>query len=168
MPRGTWQCSDGRWVAVSTSAESVAARVMDLIGFGDRADLHTFNGRIAARDEIDARMAEFCAARTLAEVLDLFEEAHAAAAPIYDMADIAADPHYAARGAIVEVDGVPMQGLRRAGSSATPGAHPLARPRPRRRRARVGEPSSERRRRPPRSAIASARRATRRGRRSRP
>ena len=48
VPRGTWQCSDGRWVAVSTSAETVAARVMDLIGFGDRADLHTFNGRIAA------------------------------------------------------------------------------------------------------------------------
>jgi crotonobetainyl-CoA:carnitine CoA-transferase CaiB-like acyl-CoA transferase len=120
VPRGTWQCSDGRWVAVSTSAETVAARVMDLIGFGDRADLHTFNGRIAAREEIDARMTEFCAARTLAEVLTLFEEAHAAAAPIYDMADIATDPHYAARGAIVEVDGVPMQGLL-ARLSVTPG-----------------------------------------------
>ena len=69
VPRGTWQCADGRWVAVSTSAESVAARVMELIGFGDRADLQTFNGRIAARDEIDARMAEFCAARTQDEVL---------------------------------------------------------------------------------------------------
>jgi crotonobetainyl-CoA:carnitine CoA-transferase CaiB-like acyl-CoA transferase len=105
---------------VSTSAETVAARVMDLIGFGDRADLHTFNGRIAAREEIDARLAEFCAARTQAQVLELFEEAHAAAAPIYDMADIAVDPHYAARGAIVEVDGVPMQGLL-ARLSATPG-----------------------------------------------
>jgi crotonobetainyl-CoA:carnitine CoA-transferase CaiB-like acyl-CoA transferase len=28
-----------------------------------------------------------------------------------DMADIASDPHYAARDAIVEVGGVPMQGL---------------------------------------------------------
>jgi crotonobetainyl-CoA:carnitine CoA-transferase CaiB-like acyl-CoA transferase len=121
VPRGTWQCSDGHWVAVSTSAESVAARVMDLIGFGDRADLHTFNGRIAAREEVDARMAEFCAARTLEEVLVAFEEAQAAAAPIYDMADIAADPHYAARGSIIEVDGVPMQGLV-ARLSATPGA----------------------------------------------
>ena len=41
VPRGTWRCADGHWVAVSTSAESVAARVMDLIGFGDRADLQT-------------------------------------------------------------------------------------------------------------------------------
>jgi crotonobetainyl-CoA:carnitine CoA-transferase CaiB-like acyl-CoA transferase len=120
VPRGTWQCGDGRWVAVSTSAESVAARVMSLIGFGDRADLKTFNGRIAARDEIDARLAEFCGARTQPEVLAAFDEAEAAAAPIYDMADIARDPHYAARGAIVEVDGVPMQGLV-ARLSATPG-----------------------------------------------
>jgi crotonobetainyl-CoA:carnitine CoA-transferase CaiB-like acyl-CoA transferase len=120
VPRGTWRCSDGHWVAVSTSAESVAARVMELIGFGPRADLATFNGRIAARDEIDARMAEWCGSRTLEEVLAAFEAAHAAAAPVYDMADIAADPHYAAREAIIEIDGVPMQGLL-ARLSKTPG-----------------------------------------------
>jgi crotonobetainyl-CoA:carnitine CoA-transferase CaiB-like acyl-CoA transferase len=120
VPRGTWRCADGHWVAVSTSAESVAARVMALIGFGDRPDLQTFNGRIAARDEIDARLVDFCGSRTQAEVLAAFEEAQAAAAPIYDMADIAHDPHYAARGTIVEVDGVPMQGLI-AKLSRTPG-----------------------------------------------
>ncbi len=120
VPRGTWSCADGRWVAVSTSAESVAARVMELIGFGTRADLATFNGRIAAREEIDARMAEWCGARTQSEVLEAFEAAEAAAAPIYDMADIAVDPHYAARGSMIEVDGVPMQGLL-AKLSRTPG-----------------------------------------------
>jgi crotonobetainyl-CoA:carnitine CoA-transferase CaiB-like acyl-CoA transferase len=120
VPRGTWPCVDGRWVAVSTSAESVAARVMELIGFGDRADLTTFNGRIAAREEIDARMAEWCGARTRDDVLAEFEAVHAAAAPVYDMADIARDPHYAERGSIVEVDGVVMQGLI-ARLSATPG-----------------------------------------------
>jgi crotonobetainyl-CoA:carnitine CoA-transferase CaiB-like acyl-CoA transferase len=98
----------------------VARRVMGLIGFGDREELQTFNGRIAARDEVDARMAEWCAARTLDEVLAAFEAAQAAAAPVHDMADIAGDPHYAARGAIVEVGGVPMQGLV-ARLSATPG-----------------------------------------------
>lgn len=121
VPRGTWQCADGGWVAVSTSAESVAGRVMELIGFGDRADLQTFNGRIAARAEIDARMTEFCTARSRAEVLAAFEEAQAAAAPVYDMADIAADPHYRARRSIIEVDGVTMQGLV-AKLSETPGA----------------------------------------------
>ncbi len=120
VPRGTWRCSDGRWVAVSTSAESVAARVMEIIGFGDRADLTTFNGRIAARDELDARMAQWCSAHTLDEVLSTFEAAHAAAGAVYDMADIAADPHYAARDALIEVDGVRMQGLI-AHLSETPG-----------------------------------------------
>jgi crotonobetainyl-CoA:carnitine CoA-transferase CaiB-like acyl-CoA transferase len=38
-----------------------------------------------------------------------------------DMADIAADPHYAAREAIVDVEGTPMQGLV-AKLSATAGA----------------------------------------------
>ncbi len=120
VPRGTWRCRDGHWVAVSTSAETVAARVMQLIGFGDRPDLATFNGRIAARDEIDARLAAWCAARPLDEVLRAFEAAEAAAAPVLDMADIAADPHYAARGSLIEVDGVTMQGLL-ARLSKTPG-----------------------------------------------
>jgi crotonobetainyl-CoA:carnitine CoA-transferase CaiB-like acyl-CoA transferase len=121
VPRGTWRCRDGGWVAVSASAESVGRRVMELIGLGGRDDLGSFGGRIAARDEIDGHIAAFCAARTVAEVVAAFEEAHAAAAPIYDMADVFADPHVVARGSIVEVDGVPMQGLV-ARYSATPGA----------------------------------------------
>jgi crotonobetainyl-CoA:carnitine CoA-transferase CaiB-like acyl-CoA transferase len=93
---------------------------MELIGLGDRDDLLTFGGRIAARDEIDACMAEFCAARTAEQVVAEFDAAHAAAAPVYDMADVFADPHLAARGALVEADGVPMQGLV-ARFSETPG-----------------------------------------------
>jgi crotonobetainyl-CoA:carnitine CoA-transferase CaiB-like acyl-CoA transferase len=121
VPRGTWRCRDGRWVAVSASAESVGRRVMELIGLEDREDLRSFGGRIAARDEIDARMAEFCAARTVDEVVAAFEEAHAAAAPVYDMAGVFADPQVVARGSIVEADGVPMPGLV-ARLSRTPGA----------------------------------------------
>ena len=120
VPRGTWRCSDGRWVAVSASADSVGRRVMTLLGLGDREDLLTFTGRIAARDEIDARMADFCAARTADEVLAAFDAAHAACARIYDMADVFADPHVRARGSVTEVDGLPMQGLL-ARLSATPG-----------------------------------------------
>jgi crotonobetainyl-CoA:carnitine CoA-transferase CaiB-like acyl-CoA transferase len=120
VPRGTWQCRDGRWVAISTSAETVARRVLELIGLGDRDDLQSFGGRIAARDEIDKCLAAWIGARSQDEVLAAFEAAEAAAAPVYDMADIAADPHYAARNAIVEVDGIPMQGLV-ARLSKTPG-----------------------------------------------
>jgi crotonobetainyl-CoA:carnitine CoA-transferase CaiB-like acyl-CoA transferase len=121
VPRGTWRCADGGWVAISASAETVGRRVMALIGLGDRDDLRSFAGRIAARDEIDARLAEFCGSRTLDEVLAAFDEAEAAAAPVYDMAQAFADPHLEEREAFVEVDGVPMQGLV-ARLSRTPGA----------------------------------------------
>jgi crotonobetainyl-CoA:carnitine CoA-transferase CaiB-like acyl-CoA transferase len=111
VPRGTWRCADGKWVAVSTSHQTVALRVLRLIGLGDDESLHTFAGRVAARERIDACMAEWMAARTAAEAVAAFEAAEAAAAPVYDMADVAADPHLAARGALVDLDGVRMQGV---------------------------------------------------------
>ena len=120
VPRGTWQCADGTWVAVSTSAESVARRVLDLIGLGDDDTLRSFDGRVAARARIDARMGAWIGARTRPEVLAAFEEAHAAAAPVYSMNEVIADPHVRARGTVTTVDGTPMQGLV-AHLSATPG-----------------------------------------------
>lgn len=120
VPRGTWQCSDGGWVAVSTSAESVARRVLALIGLDADESLHSFEGRVAARDRIDERMAEWIGARTRDEVLAAFDEAEAAAAPVYSMNDVLADPHVRARNSVVDVDGTPMQGLV-AHLSATPG-----------------------------------------------
>jgi crotonobetainyl-CoA:carnitine CoA-transferase CaiB-like acyl-CoA transferase len=120
VPRGTYRTADGHWVAISTSAESVAARVMALIGAGDDPRYATFAGRVEHRAEIDQLVASWVAARPLVEVLGAFEAAEAAAAPVYGMAEIAEDPHYAARGAVVELDGVPMQALV-ARLSATPG-----------------------------------------------
>lgn len=120
VPRGTYRTADGRWVAVSTSAETVAARVMDLIGLGDDPRFRTFAGRVAHRDEVDRALADWIAARTAEEVMAAFEAAEAAIAPVMDMSEIAADPHMRHRGAIAEVDGVRMQGLV-ARFSATPG-----------------------------------------------
>jgi len=53
-------------------------------------------------------------------VLAAFEAVHAAAAAVLTMADLAVDPHLAARQSIIEVDGTPMQGLI-ARLSRTPG-----------------------------------------------
>jgi crotonobetainyl-CoA:carnitine CoA-transferase CaiB-like acyl-CoA transferase len=94
---------------------------MALIGLGDDPDLATFEGRVANRGRIDARMASWIGERSQDQVLDAFEQAEAAAAPVYDMADIIDDPHLDARGALVEVDGTTMQGLI-ARLSATPGS----------------------------------------------
>jgi crotonobetainyl-CoA:carnitine CoA-transferase CaiB-like acyl-CoA transferase len=65
-------------------------------------------------------MVDWCLNRTQTEVIDAFTAAEAAIGPVYDMADIASDPHYAAREAIVDVGGTPMQGVI-ARLSATPG-----------------------------------------------
>jgi len=110
VPRGTYRCADGRWVAVSTSAESVAHRVLELLGIGDDPRFTTFEGRAAYREEIDRVLADWIAARPSQEVLDTFEAAHAAIAPVYTMRELLRDPHVRARHVFAEVDGVVMQG----------------------------------------------------------
>jgi len=110
VPRGTYCCSDGVWVAVSTSAESVARRVMELIGVGDDPRFATFGGRVEHRDELDSVVAAWIEARPSTDVLAAFEAAEAAIAPVYTMADLLSDPHVVARDAVIEVDGVHMPG----------------------------------------------------------
>lgn len=110
VPRGTYQCADGVWVAVSTSTESVARRVLDLLGIGDDDRFTSFEGRVAHRAELDHACGEWIRARPSTQVLAEFEAAQAAIAPVYTMADVLTDPHVQARGALVEVDGVLMQG----------------------------------------------------------
>jgi crotonobetainyl-CoA:carnitine CoA-transferase CaiB-like acyl-CoA transferase len=121
VPRGTYRCRDGRWVAVSTSSDTVAARVLGVLGVAGDPRFSTFSGRTTHRLELERVMREWCAARDQDDVLEAFTAAEAAIGPVYDMADIAADPHYAARGSIAELDGTPMQGLV-ARLSATPGS----------------------------------------------
>lgn len=121
VPRGTYRCRDGAWVAVSTSADSVANRVMGLIGLGDDPGVATFADRMANRERIEERMRRWCADRTAAEVLTAFDDVDAAAAPIYEMDQLVDDPHVREREVFVEVDGFPMPGVI-ARLSATPGA----------------------------------------------
>lgn len=120
VPRGTYRTADRQWVAVSTSAESVAARVMALVGAGDDPRFADFAGRIAHREEVDRLVAEWIGARAMADVLAGFEEVHAAVAPVYTAADYAADPHVAARDALVDVEGMTQPGVI-ARLSKTPG-----------------------------------------------
>lgn len=105
-PRNTYRCADGRWVAVSTSALSIAERVMTLVG---RADLTTEpwfatgTGRAAHADELDGAVAAWIAQRGRDEVIEEFSRAQAAIAPVYDVRDILADPQFAALGTAVSV-----------------------------------------------------------------
>jgi crotonobetainyl-CoA:carnitine CoA-transferase CaiB-like acyl-CoA transferase len=109
VPRGTYRCADGRWVAISTSAESVAHRVLELLGVGDDTRFATFEGRAAHREELDDVVARWIGARSSDDVLTAFAEAEAAIAPVYSMRDLLADPHVRARHVFIEADGIVQQ-----------------------------------------------------------
>jgi crotonobetainyl-CoA:carnitine CoA-transferase CaiB-like acyl-CoA transferase len=120
VPRGTYRSGDGRWLAVSTSSESVGRRVMQLIGLGEDDRLQSSAGRIEHREEVDAALTDWISSRTADEVIAAFVAADAAIAPVLSMSEILDDPHVKARGSVEVVDGTPMQGVV-ARLSRTPG-----------------------------------------------
>jgi crotonobetainyl-CoA:carnitine CoA-transferase CaiB-like acyl-CoA transferase len=106
-PRNTYKTRDGRWVAVSTSANTVAERVMRLVGHPEVIGEPWFrsgSGRVGHGDLLDAFVGDWIAQYTQDEVLSAFEEAGAAVAPIYDISQVMADPQYQALESIVSVD----------------------------------------------------------------
>jgi len=106
-PRNTYQTADGSWVAVSTSAQSIAERVMHLVGHPEVIDEPWFGSgseRAKHADELDAYVGGWIAQRQIDEVLTAFEEAQAAVAPIYSVKEIMADPQYEALGSIAAID----------------------------------------------------------------
>lgn len=106
-PRNTYLTRDHRWVAVSTSAQSVAERVMRLVGHPEVISEPWFAaGRTRAQhaDELDEYVGGWIAAHDLAEVTSAFEEAQAAVAPIYDIRDVLADPQFQALQTITTID----------------------------------------------------------------
>lgn len=128
-PRNTYRTADGSWVAVSTSAQSVAERVMTLVGRPDLIDEPWFaTGAERARhaDVLDEAVGSWIAARTRDEVIAAFEKAEAAVAPIQDVTGVMADPQYQALDTITTVDDPELGPLRMQNVlfrlSATPGA----------------------------------------------
>ncbi|AWT42643.1 MULTISPECIES: CaiB/BaiF CoA transferase family protein [Streptomyces] len=114
-PRNTYRTADGTWVAVSTSAQSVAERVMRLVGRPDLIDEPWFaTGAERARhaDVLDAAVGDWIAARGRDEVLAEFDKAEAAIAPVQDVRDVVADPQYRALGTVATVDDPDLGPLR--------------------------------------------------------
>lgn len=106
-PRNAYRTRDGKWVAVSTSAQSIAERVMHLVGHPEVIDEPWFASgatRVVHADLLDSYVGGWIAERDLAEVVTAFERADAAIAPIYDIADVFADPQYQALDSITTVE----------------------------------------------------------------
>lgn len=127
-PRNTYRSADGRWLAISASATSIAERVLRLVGHPELCDEPWFasaKGRAEHGDLIDGYVAEWIAARTADEVVEAFEQAQAAVAPIYTAADLLADPQVNARDMIPTVHDPALGPMRMTGPifrmSETPG-----------------------------------------------
>ncbi len=111
VPRGTYECSDGRWIAISTSSDSVAQRVLALIGAGGDERFASFSGRFANRDELEGLVADWVSGHTSEEAMRQLNEADAAVSPVYTMAELIEDEHFKQRETFIEVDGVLMQSV---------------------------------------------------------
>ncbi len=116
MPIGTYGTADGRWMVLSVSTDRTWRRMCEAMGHPEWTLDPRFetNGlRTEHGDALDALVAGWFAERTTAEAQTVLDEAGVPVCPIYSMADIFADPQYAARGDIVapvdpDVGPVPM------------------------------------------------------------
>ncbi|HXN21776.1 MAG TPA: CoA transferase [Candidatus Dormibacteraeota bacterium] len=106
-PRNVYRTKDGRWVAISTSAQNVAERVMRLVGHPEVIQETWFASgaeRAKHTDELDRMVGSWIGERSFDEVLAAFEKAEAAVAPIYDIRHIVEDPQFQALHSLIEVE----------------------------------------------------------------
>jgi len=114
-PSNLYPCSDGNYVLIAGNADSLYHRLMTAIGredLRDDAGLARNDGRAARMQELDDAIAAWTLERPQDAVLAAMEQAEVPAGRIYSAADIAADPHYAARGMIEQIvagDGEPLK-----------------------------------------------------------
>ncbi len=106
-PRNAYQTRDGRWVAISASATSIAERVMGVVGRPEIAEREWFASareRVRHADELDRIVGDWIGAREFEHVMAAFEQAGAALAPIYDTEQVVNDPHVQATGMVTTVE----------------------------------------------------------------
>lgn len=106
-PRNVYACSDGGFVALSGSMQSMAMRLFETIGrpeLKDDARFATNDGRVANREALDELIGAFIGARSTEENLALFEAAGVTVGPVCSVADLLDHPYTRGRGVIVEVE----------------------------------------------------------------
>jgi crotonobetainyl-CoA:carnitine CoA-transferase CaiB-like acyl-CoA transferase len=105
VPTNTYRCRDGKYVVIGGNGDSIFKRLMTAIGRADMADDPTLArnpGRVVREREIDAAIAHWCAGLDSKAVIGLLEKVQVPVGPIYNVADMFADPHFRARGLFEE------------------------------------------------------------------
>lgn len=112
-PSNAYACRDG-YALIAGNGDSIFKRLMVAIGHPEMAndpELADNTGRVRHIDKVDGTIGAWAAQHSVAEVLHVLEQADVPAGRIYTVADIAHDPHYAARGmlqTITMTDGSPL------------------------------------------------------------
>jgi formyl-CoA transferase len=129
-PTNAYLCSDGGYALIAGNGDSIYKRLMAAIGrddLGQDPELADNAGRVRRVEEIDGAIGAWTRTRSVDEVLKVLDEASVPNGRIYTVADIAADPHYAARGMLQQItlaggDTLTVPGIVPK-LSRTPGAH---------------------------------------------
>lgn len=103
-PRNIYECSDGKFVALSASMQSMAERLFAVMGREDLltdARFRTNTDRVRNNDAIDAIVADFMRQRTQAENLELFDRAGVTVGPVCDAGDLMSHPYIVEREVLV-------------------------------------------------------------------
>jgi len=105
-PTNAYRCNDGAYVLIAGNGDSIFRRLMHCIGrddLGQDPALADNAGRVVRVQELDEAIGKWAATMAVDAVLAALEAAQVPAGKIYTVADIAADPHYAARGMLQTV-----------------------------------------------------------------
>ncbi|MGS1008858.1 CaiB/BaiF CoA transferase family protein [Achromobacter anxifer] len=114
-PSNAYRCQDNKYVLIAGNGDSIFKRLMGVIGRPDLADapeLANNAGRVRHVVMLDDAISQWTGQHPLDLVLERLNDGQIPAGKIYDVADIAADPHYRARGMILDgtlPDGTPVQ-----------------------------------------------------------
>ena len=99
-PSNAYRCADGQ-VVIGGNGDSIFKRLMAAVGrpdLGQDPGLADNAQRAARVDELDAAITAWTVQRTVTEVVAVMQAASVPVGRIYTVADIAADPHFQARG----------------------------------------------------------------------
>ena len=104
-PSNAYPCADGE-IVIGANQDNLFARLASAIGHPEWADDPKFKTHRARGDnqtELDELISNWTRERTVAAVDQAMYEAAIPCGPIYRAKDMLDDPHYAARGSIVDV-----------------------------------------------------------------
>ena len=127
-PRTMLKTKDDRWVGLSATTQGTWEDLARAIGRPELIDDPRFldnASRVSNRDELNVILQGWMSDKTLEEVMDILVPAGGVVGPVYDIAQIVADPHYRSRGDIIDIQDPDLGATKMVGVvpkfSATPG-----------------------------------------------